>query len=122
MLYMSTHDQQLFAYSVRLLEEHFDEANSIFTQKLAIMAPDISLQQNNVFMRVVDALSLLLTGNQTLNLTKLSPYGIKPHHYGRIGEAFLSTLTAILGERFSHDMQVTWMKIYNTLAYQTQVA
>ena len=43
-------------------------------------------------------------------------YGVEPSHYGTVGEALLSTLSARLGADFTPDLRAAWTEAYALLA------
>jgi len=43
-------------------------------------------------------------------------YGVKEEHYATVGEAFLWTLSAGLGDAFTDDVKTAWTVAYTTLA------
>lgn len=43
-------------------------------------------------------------------------YGVRPEHYGPVGDALLWTLEQGLGDDFTPDVREAWVAVYNTLA------
>ena len=49
-------------------------------------------------------------------------YGVKPDHYGKVGEALLWTLDKGLGDDFTPEVKDAWTETYTTLADVMQKA
>jgi hemoglobin-like flavoprotein len=43
-------------------------------------------------------------------------YGVKEEHYATVGDAFLWTLGAGLGDDFTEDVKTAWITAYTTLS------
>jgi hemoglobin-like flavoprotein len=43
-------------------------------------------------------------------------YGVRPHHYGTVGTAFIATLEVGLGDAFTEELREAWVAAYRVIS------
>ena len=63
----------------------------------------------------------LLPAAQDLAIRHVA-YGVRPDHYGAVGEALIQTLDDLLGQQFSDEARAAWVAVYGFLADEMKTA
>ncbi|MBD0255284.1 MAG: hemin receptor [Cytophagales bacterium] len=106
-----------------------EEAGTLFYRKLFQLDPSLRL----LFKHDIDAQAGKLTDMVTYIIARLQrmddiervitalaarhvQYGTRPEHYRTVGEALLSTLETVLGDRWDKDTRAAWTDVYGLVA------
>jgi len=106
-----------------------DAAAQLFYERLFEIDPSLRplfrsdmRQQGEKLMQVIDAavnglshLERIVTAIQELG-RRHADYGVKDHHYGKVGAALLWTLSKSLGAEFTPEAKDAWATVYAALA------
>jgi hemoglobin-like flavoprotein len=75
----------------------------------------ILMQTLTVVVKSIDRLETIVPAVQALG-RRHAGYGVEAEHFATVGQAFLDTLAAGLGEGFTPDVREAWTIPYGTLA------
>jgi hemoglobin-like flavoprotein len=75
----------------------------------------ILMQTLTVVVKSIDRLETIVPAVQALG-RRHAGYGVEAEHFATVGQAFLDTLAAGLGEGFTPDVREAWTIAYGTLA------
>lgn len=106
-----------------------DVAGPLFYNRLFRIAPEVeSLFTGDVEeqgRKLIATLAVVVNGLRDLDAIlpaartlaiRHAGYGVRPEHYGPVGEALLWTLGEGLGEAFDADARAAWAAAYDTLS------
>ncbi len=106
-----------------------EEAGTLFYRKLFQLDPSL----RRLFKHDIDAQAGKLTDMVTYIISRLQhmddiervitalatrhvQYGTRPEHYQTVGQALLSTLETMLGNRWDDDTRTAWTEVYGLVA------
>lgn len=87
---------------------------SLFTSDMREQGKKLTMMLS-VAVASLDRLNALVPQIENLGQRHLK-YGVKLQHYATVGQAMLSTLEAVLGERYTPEVHEAWLTIYTVLA------
>jgi hemoglobin-like flavoprotein len=126
---MTPDQAQLVRLSFVKVMDIKDAAGKLFYDRLFTIAPevrpmfkgDIDAQARKLMDTLAVAIgSLKDSAALTVMLEQLSlrhvKYGVKPEHYGKVGEALLWTLDQGLGADFTPEVKAAWTALYGAVS------
>ncbi|WP_158968148.1 globin domain-containing protein [Chachezhania sediminis] len=90
------------------------ELRAIFSSDLAAQSRKL-VQMLNFIVDVLDDPEQLIPPTRDLAIRHVA-YGVLPDHYDAVGTALLETLSSVLGEGFTAEMNAAWARIYTALS------